>query len=123
MSAVSVSLALLARISRTRFNPIFSTEPPALLPVQASKAPSLATSAAQSASVSEVLSPSSGLTAAAWSVASAPAQAGLTPCARGSGVVCPHLGEGETGDVRVRGGQVFGRQREEFLLLAIQRVH
>ena len=47
----------------------------------------------------------------------------VDPLGEGQGVVGPHLGEGETGDVRVRGGQVFGPQREEFLLIAIQRVH
>src|SRR5512143_3204033 len=88
MSAVSVSLALLARISRTRFNPIFSTDPPALLPPQASKAPSLATSAAQSASVSEVLSPRSGLQCGQRA---GPGR--VDPFRQGQFVVCPHLRE------------------------------
>ena len=46
----------------------------------------------------------------------------VDPLREGQRVVCSHLCEGETGDVRVRGGQVFGPQREEFLLIAIQRV-
>ena len=57
------------------------------------------------------------------SVASAPAQAGLTPCASGSALSAPTWASGKLGDVRVRGGQVLGPQREEFLLITIQRVH
>ena len=47
---------------------------------------------------------------------------GIDPLRRAAAVSCPHLCERETGDVRVCGGQVFGPQREEFLLLAIERV-
>ncbi len=52
----------------------------------------------------------------------AAAQAGLIPCVRGRARSGLHAREREAGDVRVRGGQVLGAQRQVFLLLAVERI-
>ena len=68
----------------------------------------------------ELLSPSSGLTAAACKVASAPAHAGFTPSASGNAFAGGNLRERKTGDLGGVDRQLFRRQRDVFRLRTVQ---
>ena len=119
-----VSLALPARISRTRVEPelLDRARRPCRRP-RPRRARAWPSSAAQSASVSAVLSPEQrlhGVGAAAWPCASA--QAGLTPSRERQRLAGLDPRQREAGDLRAGDGQVLGGEGEVLLLLAVQRV-
>ena len=122
ISAVRVSLALVARISRTRLSPIFSTEPPALLAAPGVKGGEFGEQRGpvrlgQGSLVAEQRLDGGGLQRGN--------RAGprrVDALRQRQRLVGSHLRQREAGNVGVRGGEIFGPQREEFLLVAVQRI-